>query len=132
MRMYRTGKAEMGMQALLRRLRNAAFGATGDDPPDAELLGRFLTSKDSAAFELLVRRHGPMVFGVCRRVLGHAQDAEDAFQATFLVLAPRRPRSTHAPKSAIGSMACHTGPLSRPVPPLPCGGRRSDTCHPGS
>src|SRR5438105_5220489 len=55
--------------------------------PDAELVHRFAQSRDPAAFELLLWRHGPMVWGVCRRLLAHTQDAEDAFQATFLALA---------------------------------------------
>jgi RNA polymerase sigma factor (sigma-70 family) len=59
---------------------------------DAQLLERFVADRDEAAFEVLVWRHGPKVLGVCRRMLHHDQDAEDAFQATFIILV-RKARS---------------------------------------
>jgi RNA polymerase sigma factor (sigma-70 family) len=59
------------------------------DAPDRELLEQYVHGRDEAAFTALLRRHGPMVLDVCRRVLRHAQDAEDAFQATFLLLAQK-------------------------------------------
>src|SRR5262249_52764622 len=74
------------LSQVLRHLRRAA-ARPEDAPTDVELLDGFVRRRDEAAFEALVRRHGPMVLGVCRRVLRNEADAEDAFQATFVVLA---------------------------------------------
>src|SRR5262249_54569626 len=54
---------------------------------DSQLLERFVTRRDEEAFATLLERHGALVLGLCRRLLQHDQDAEDAFQATFLILA---------------------------------------------
>jgi RNA polymerase sigma factor (sigma-70 family) len=72
---------------VLRHIRDLATTGTTTGPADRQLLARFASQREQSAFELLVRRHGPMVLGVCRRILGNRHDAEDAFQATFLVLA---------------------------------------------
>jgi RNA polymerase sigma factor (sigma-70 family) len=68
---------------------------------DAELLARFAQRRDETAFACLVARHGPMVWGVCRRVLGDLHAAEDAFQATFVVLA-RRAGELRRPEALTG------------------------------
>jgi RNA polymerase sigma factor (sigma-70 family) len=83
---------------VLPRLREATFPAH-NAASDAELLERFISQRDEIAFEVLLRRHGPMVFAVCLRVLHHRQDAEDAFQATFLVLAHKA--SSVSPRSKL-------------------------------
>jgi RNA polymerase sigma factor (sigma-70 family) len=75
------------MGGLIRRLHQEAFARSGAS--DADLLEAFLQRQDPWAFELLLQRHASMVWGVCLRVLRNTADAEDAFQATFLVLVAR-------------------------------------------
>src|SRR5579883_3488148 len=75
------------LAASIRHLRGKLAAQQRHEDSDEELLHAFLNNRDDSAFAVLVRRHGPMVLHVCRRVLGHQHDAEDAFQATFLVLA---------------------------------------------
>jgi len=84
----------------LRHIRTLAAGAGPGQLPDGELLRRFVARRDEAAFTALVGRHGPLVWGVCRRLLSDAHDAEDAFQATFLTLA-RKAASIRKP-GAVG------------------------------
>jgi RNA polymerase sigma factor (sigma-70 family) len=92
------GRPFRGVIAYLRRVNEAPAPGTAGD---SHLVERFVRQRDETAFAELVRRHGPMVLSVCRRVLRHEQDAEDAFQATFLVLA-RKAASIRARASVGG------------------------------
>jgi RNA polymerase sigma factor (sigma-70 family) len=86
---------------VMQRIRAVAIEARGGDLTDGQLLEWYLAGREEAAFTALVQRHGPMVLGVCRRVLNHAHDAEDAFQATFLVLV--RKAATVRPRERVGN-----------------------------
>src|SRR5215210_7269748 len=94
------GRGGFAMRQVIAELRRVVGGPDAA-PTDAELLEAYITAGDPTAFEQLVRRHGPMVLGVCRRILGHAQDAEDASQATFLVLA--RKGASVRPRELVGN-----------------------------
>src|SRR5437868_9130275 len=74
------------MSEVIRHLGGAGLLRKGAGLTDGQLLGDYLSRRDEAALAALVWRHGPMVWGVCRRVLHNYHNAEDAFQATFLVL----------------------------------------------
>src|ERR1700694_4850326 len=82
------------MSEVIQHLRRTVFLRVGAGQTDGQLLGDFLSPRDEAALAALVWRYGPMVWGVCRRVLRNHHDAEDAFQATFLVLV-RKAASIH-------------------------------------
>ena len=90
--------AKKSLDSVMQYLRRVALTGHRDD---AHLLERFAHQGDEAAFERLVLLHGPMVLGLCQRLLRHEQDAEDAFQATFLTLA--RKAGTISKKESLAS-----------------------------
>jgi RNA polymerase sigma-70 factor (ECF subfamily) len=106
----------MAASPINRVLRHARRASLIDgDLTDAQFLDCFIARRDEAAFEALVRRHGPMVLGVCRRIAGHVENAEDAFQAVFLVLA--RNADCVVPRDVVGNwlygVACRTALKAR-------------------
>src|SRR5262249_41978861 len=83
----RTGPMAASAGAILRHIQRLA--ATHPEQSDGHLLQRFAEQREEAAFSALLHRHGRLVWARCRHILHHEHDAEDAFQATFLVLARR-------------------------------------------
>src|SRR6516165_10084377 len=84
---------------LIRYIRHLAVHAGSNDASDTAMLARFIASRDERAFAVLVERHAGLVLQVCWRILGNTHDAQDAFQATFLVLA--RKAATVRPPEAL-------------------------------
>jgi DNA-directed RNA polymerase specialized sigma24 family protein len=89
--------AGAALSDFLNRLRRVAVPRSGGEVLDPDLLERFVAEHDEAAFTALVQRHGPMVLGVCRHLLLDPHDAEDVFQATFLVLVRKAHPFRNAP-----------------------------------
>jgi RNA polymerase sigma factor (sigma-70 family) len=102
--------ATNALNPVIDQLRRTVLLRDGAALTDGQLLQAFVQQKDDSAFEVLLRRHGPMVLGVCRRVLRHHHDAEDAFQAVFLVLA--RKADSIVPREMVANwlhgVACRT------------------------
>src|SRR5688500_16683326 len=102
------------LQRVIRNLAAARPQEAGAGLTDGQLLDSYVRTQEQEAFAALVHRHGAMVWGVCRRMLGH-QDAEDAFQATFLVLA--RKAAVIMPREMVGNwlhgVACQTALKAR-------------------
>jgi RNA polymerase sigma factor (sigma-70 family) len=90
----------MAVTGVVQFLREQVVRAELETASDAQLLQRYIAERDEVVFAALVRRHAAMVWGVCKRVLGHDQNAEDAFQATFMVLV--RKAASIRPQSLLG------------------------------
>ena len=103
------------LHALVQDFRAITESKAPEGRPDGQLLHDFASRQDETAFAVLVRRHGPMVLGVCRRILRQVEDAEDAFQATFLVLIKKA--QALGRREILGNwlhgVACHTALKAR-------------------
>jgi RNA polymerase sigma factor (sigma-70 family) len=93
--------ASASLSSVLRHVRRAVLLSEGAAQTDGDLLSRYLAERDEAAFESLLQRHGAMVLGVCRRILRNEADAQDAFQATFLVFV--RKAASIQPRAMVGN-----------------------------
>jgi hypothetical protein len=131
--------ARQALDAVLQHIRKVAAGSQKGWQDDRELLERFIDRQDRAAFAALMQRHGPMVRGVCWRLLRHEADTDDAFQATFLVML-RKARSIRKRRS-LGSwlygVAFRTAlraraPSRRNEGDTSCGGRPRRLPSPGA
>src|SRR5262249_449260 len=100
-----TTMPNVGARRVLQHIRNLVAAQQDDCASDRDLLERFSKRRDEGAFAALVRRHGPMVLGLCRRILHNEHDAEDAFQATFILLG-QKAASLHPHKSLCGWLHC--------------------------
>jgi hypothetical protein len=99
------------MNTVIRHLRQAALWQDAAARHDGQLLESFITDKDEAAFATLLRRHGSMILGVCRRIIGNLHDAEDACQAVFLILA-RKASSVRPRPGAWSPTGCTASPIA--------------------
>ncbi len=97
--------SESALGGVLQFLKKACALQGTCDLTDRQLVERFVSERDEGAFTFLVRRHGPMIFNVCRQLLGDAHEAEDAVQAAFLVLVRRTRAIRRKNRSAAGCMA---------------------------
>jgi RNA polymerase sigma factor (sigma-70 family) len=89
------------MDGVIRQVRHTVLSAQAAERTDAELLQRYIAQRDERAFEALLRRHGPMVLGVCRRLLRNHADVQDAIQATFVVFL--RKAASIRPRGNVGN-----------------------------